>query len=347
MPARKKKKKNPSLLPKRLRYLGTAIFFLVFLLWSGWESLPEPLPSGNTPPLLYSNHSNDDLRALYLQAIGEAQKSIDLWIYSLSDAKIIRALKEKAESGVRVTVTHDMSTPQFGFDKLGTSIHQVEPHYSGLMHRKILVVDGEKIWIGSANFTTQSLRMDGNLVVGIASPALGKALINQSAVRDFLIADQRVEYWSLPEDKEEALKRLVSLIDSAKKTVRVAMFTLTHPTLVDAMVRAQERQVFVEVAIDGGQAHGVCEKSVSTLLQNKVPLWIFETGNLLHYKCACIDDRILITGSANWTKAAFTKNGDCFLIIHDLRPEQIQKVRQIWKSIHALSSENETIPLAA
>ena len=42
---------------------------------------------------------------------------------------------------------------------------------------------------------------------------------------------------------------------------------------------------------------------------------------------------ILEIGSANWTKAAFKQNDDCFLIIHDLADEQRQSMQKLWRTI--------------
>lgn len=331
---------------KFFRWAGALAVVLCFLIWSGFQSYPFPIPSGNEPPILYSNQCDDDLRGLYVQAINEAKDSIFLRIYSLTDSRIIRALREKADSGVKIVVIHDGSTPPFGFKKLGRKVHCMEGTCKGLMHQKILIVDKEKIWLGSANFTTQSLRMDGNLVIGLSAPALAESIIKRSEnhLREFIIAGQRIEYWSLPEDKEEGLERLISLIDTAQKTIRVAMFTWTHPDLTDAIIRAHKRKVRVEVVMDAGQAQGVSEKWFKALKKAHVSVKMNETSDLLHHKFAYIDGKLLVNGSANWTKAAFSKNDDCFLILHDLNEQQVKKMEKLWHAIRSTSIPHEKSP---
>lgn len=320
------------------------LLLIFFLIWSGLQSLPTPIPSGDASPLIFGNQADDDLRKMYVEAIGEAKESIYLCMYSLSDSKVIRALKDKADEGVSVTVVHDPSTPQYGYQKLGEKIRNIERNGSGLMHQKILIVDKEKIWLGSANFTTQSLRMDGNLVVALGSSALAQTIIERNPIHphEFSIGGQRVEFWSLPEDKVDGLERVISLIDTAEKTLRVAMFTWTHPDLTSAVIRAHKRNVSVEVVMDAGQAQGVCEKCFKELKKAGVLVKTNQDSNLLHYKFAYIDSKILINGSANWTKAAFSKNDDCFLVLHHLNEDQIKKMEQVWHAIRATSFHEKT-----
>ena len=55
------------------------------------------------------------------------------------------------------------------------------------MHRKVLLVDGEEVWLGSANMTRDSLRMHGNLMVGIKDPAVGNSWKKISSVLQELL----------------------------------------------------------------------------------------------------------------------------------------------------------------
>ncbi len=210
------------------------------------------------------------------------------------------------------------------------------------MHRKLLIIDDEKIWLGSANFTRDSLKSHDNLVLAFSCPPLAQKLsqLQLPFQRVWMVGNQKVEYWSLPEDKPEALERILNLIHETKKTLRVAMFTWTHPALTDAVIKASLRGVKVEVVMDAGQACGVCKKWMTQLITAHVPLRFNQGSPMFHYKFALFDQKILAAGSANWTKAAFTKNEECFLILHDLTQEQSDRMDKLWKVIRAKSSED-------
>ncbi len=298
----------------------------------------KPIPSSNEPIQLYASVCHDNLQKIYLNAIEGAQESIYLVMYSLSDDKVIKALNKKAQKGVAITVVHDTSTPQKGYERL-VSIKRVPIVMSGLMHQKILVVDNERIWIGSANFTTDSLRLHDNLVARVTSPELSQNILAEDPTQKFKIGGQLLEFYNLPKDKKKGLARLIDLIDHAEHSVRVAMYTWTHPDLTEAVIRAHNRGVTVEIILDRGQANGVGRKATKALVDAGVAVWLSSGQKLLHHKCFWLDENILINGSTNWTRAAFTKNKDCFFILHDLTEDQKDKMRTLWKRTRILSKK--------
>lgn len=296
----------------------------------------RPLQSSGAEIQLFSSICQDDLRKTYLQAIQEAEKSIYLIMYSLTDNKIIQALNQKANEGIEITVLHDTSTVQTGYQKL-KSINLIPVKMNGLMHQKILIIDEKNVWIGSANFTTESLRLHDNLVAKLESPELAQTIIENISHHRFIIGDQLVEFWMLPRDKVESYIRLIDLIDGATRSLRIAMYTWTHPEITEAIIRAYRRGVVVEIILDQGQAQGVGTKALHTLQHAEVPVWLSNGQKLLHHKCLWIDDQILVNGSTNWTKAAFTRNCDCFFILYDLSPEQREKLSRMWWRTRATS----------
>lgn len=306
---------------------------LAFFLWSGIHSLPPPLPVENQPPLLYASQCNDDLRKVFLSAIDDAKESIYLVIYSLTDEKILSALHKKASEGVAVIIVYDPSTPKIHIKRRELPIKIIPWKGSGLMHEKILVVDQKQVWVGSANMTTESLRLHDNNIVALSSSALAKAVEKREHL-DLIMGGQRVEFWILPEEKKEALNKLISLIRVAKTSLKVAMFSWTHPQITKAVIEAHMRGVAVEAVIDHGQGTGASAETVEELLLSGIPVGLSQT-ELLHHKWALVDDKILITGSANWTRAAFSKNEECFLVIHDLTETQRKKVNSLWHAIRA------------
>lgn len=341
-PRRKKRAKNRQ--PITLaRLLVTVLIGLFFFYLTENHELEEIQPG--EPPLLYSNVCQDNLEKVFLEAIQSANKSILLIIYSLSDPKLIQALNQQATKGVVIKVIHDTSTPSLGFRKLSSSIAVEGIKRTGLMHQKILVVDREKVWMGSANMTSESLRVHDNLVVGLINNQLARSIEAGESFKTLSVGGQRVEYWDLPQKAKAGLLRLVEVLDGAKSSIRVAMFTWTHSELTAAILRAHQRGVRVEIILDYGQAQGVCQQTLDTFIQAGVDVSLSSGVGLLHHKFAWIDEELLVNGSANWTVAAFSRNRDCFLILHGLTPVQNEKMRMLWKKTRVLS--NTLLDLAA
>ncbi len=334
MKRKKSTKKNLTL----FRFLLSSLFLLM-LFWGGKEGFSSPeIVSSDQPITLHATQCQDDLRKLFLDAIADAKRSIFVVIYALNDDKLIRALNKRAKEGIEISVYHDPSTSQKGFQRLKSPIQVIPIQVAGLAHQKILITDEEKVWIGSANWTPDSLRVHANLVVGIQSKNLAQIIFHPELYNRLKLNDQNLEFWHSPERGREGLARLLSLIEGAQKTIRVAMYTWTHPELTQAIIHAHKRGVHVEVVMDNSSAQGVSKKAFQALYRGGIAVFASSGYELLHHKFAWIDDHILVHGSTNWTRSAFARNHDCFIVLDPLSNEQVVKMRRLWKAIYATRS---------
>lgn len=302
--------------------------------------LPEP----GEPAGLYANQTRDNLRDVYVNAIEQARQSVLMIVYSLSDTQVIAALNRKSEQGLDVHVICDARASPYADRKLGTKVHLMRRFGDGLMHLKILVVDGKEVLLGSANMTGESLRMHGNLVMALESPDIA-AMVKEKAKgmeaygkslpiphQQFTVGSQEIELWFLPDNHGASLK-IKDLIRSAQKTIRVAMFTFTREDFAKAMIDAAKRGVDVQVTVDRSSSQGASKKIVELLQKNGIPVTFNKGAGLLHHKFLYIDGTTLVNGSANWTKAAFTANDDCFMIMYHLTAKQSKRMDELWEAI--------------
>ncbi len=335
MPASPKKispyvKKTP---PRGVFYF-LGILLAISLLYVTFESISPHLPQPNEPPRFYSKQRQRDLRLTLLEAIDRATKSIHLVMFGLSDPSILSLLEKKTKSGVEVNVYYDPK----GSPKLDLLLENAHPiTKSGLMHQKILVIDHKLVFIGSANMTPSSLRMHDNLMIGLISPEIARFLEEKTPLHSGSIKTslhkQEIEIWLLPDIQDQALTQLQKKIRSAKHSLRIALFTCTHPTLIEEIIRAHERNVDVSVIIDMHSSLGASAKGMKQLQEARIPIFISQGIQLMHHKFVWIDETTLCTGSANWTKSAFQKNNDCLLTIHELTTEQKTFMKNLWKQL--------------
>jgi phosphatidylserine/phosphatidylglycerophosphate/cardiolipin synthase-like enzyme len=259
-------------------------------------------------------------------------------MFGLSDRAILSALYKKIEKEIPTKIYYDTGGSARIYKTLqGADIHPIKE--AGLMHQKIVVIDDSLVFIGSANMTSASLRMHDNLVVGFTSSAVAKFVKEHepftSGYLRSRVGGQEIELWLLPDPRGHALTELKKNIRSAKQSIRVALFTFTHPALVDELIDAHRRGVHVTVVIDMHSGMGASSKTVEKLQKANVPILLSQGVQLLHHKFIYIDEKILVSGSANWTKAAFYKNADCILTLHNLNKEQRKFMNSLWKSISA------------
>jgi phosphatidylserine/phosphatidylglycerophosphate/cardiolipin synthase-like enzyme len=299
--------------------------------WFIYAATTPDLPSQKNRIIFYSNQRRQDLYLVLREAFKKAFRSIHLTMYALTDTKMIETLQIQAASGVDVQVFYDPSAAE---QKLPPPIQSTPVKSRGLMHRKIALIDDAIVFLGSANMTTSSLSLHDNLTCGLYHPGLSHYLKAPSAPSfPFEIQGQPALLWLLPDKSGTALKNLLSQIGSAKKSLSIAMFTLTHPVLVEAVIQAHRRGVEVTIATDYYAGRGAGQKAIKSLKEAGVKIVLSQGVQLLHHKWAYIDRQTVILGSTNWTKAAFTKNQDCLLFLFELAKDQQKYLDALWKTI--------------
>lgn len=333
-----KKKPAPKFLPpskKKSPFFFLSLFAL-FCIWLVWNALNPTLPSSEDPPRLYSNQCKQDLSLVLLESLRRSTRSIYLVMFGLNDPAILRLLHEKSKQGVDVLIHYD--------SKGSPNLHQVLPYcrthpiyQTGFMHHKIVILDDNTVFLGSANMTTHSLRMHDNLVIGMQHQKIASFLKEQTPQGQghlhTLIGGQEIDLWVLPDPKGHALYELKKQIRSARRSIRAALFTFTHPVLLDELIAAHHRGIDVTLVIDMHSGLGASAKNVAGLKKAGIRV-LFSGGiQLMHHKFVYIDEKILIAGSANWTKAAFAHNGDCIVMLHPLILEQKTFMNHLWKRI--------------
>lgn len=153
-----------------------------------WEEL-NYVPKD--PDLVVSPNNS---RKKILQLIDSAKKYLTVQVEFLSDPEVAQHLGAKAKAGVDVTVmcTYFEPDPVTGRDTVGETtkllkdvgVEKVRFAKSIKMHAKMVIADGERAYVGSENFTTNSL--DNNREVGIIlQDKVAIATIAKTAAKDW------------------------------------------------------------------------------------------------------------------------------------------------------------------
>ena len=110
---------------------------------------------------------------------------------------------------------------------------------------------------------------------------------------------------------------VIGLFNEAKKTVQVAIYSLTEPNIVDAMIAAHNRGVTLGVVADATESKNAKQAAmIQKLVQAgiDVRLAVRQTA-LMHNKVGIFDGRTVCTGSFNWTTNAEKHNDENLLVL--------------------------------
>ncbi len=275
--------------------------------------------------LLHATEIGSDLKYVILKAISKAKTSISLSSYGFSDPELDRLLQAKAQENLSITLIYDHTLPPPSI--LGENVSFIEDKKSGLMHRKIVVIDGKTLFLGSTNATESSYKLHYNHMIQMDDENLALAVMDH---KPYETSDYR--FFPLPGQKKEALLMLTNLIEKAEKRIYLAIFTLTHKSLIDKIIEAHHRGVEVQIVMDQQMARGVSIKATNEFTKHGLPINQQRGSSLLHHKCALIDNHFVL-GSANWSKSGFERNREYLIVFENLGKTDLSQVEQFFNSV--------------
>jgi len=221
-----------------------------------------------------------------------------------------------------------------------------------IMHNKFFVFDDEYVWTGSANISdTGTGGYNANVVAVIQSNYIAqnyliefeqmysegsfhrdKAKLKKAEIKT-IINGQEVEVFFSPQGYA-MYRGVIPALRSAKESIDVAIFFLTHKNVSRELVAASNRGVKVRVILDATGANNEYSKH-NYLRDNGIEVKVENWGGKMHMKSAIIDKKHIILGSMNWTGAGESKNDENTLIIHNAKDAPIYHsfFNLLWMSI--------------
>lgn len=293
-------------------------------------------------PLILGNHdlSYNPLQGSVYELLKNAQSSILILSFTFSDPEVIRIVNQKASEGIDVQLIIDRDHLSGLSGQLHPSIHiGTRAQGEGHLHHKILIVDREYIWLGSANFTHSAFTSTKNLAIGFFSPEIGVQLYQEalnivsSSPRistnplSCSYGNQLLELYVLPHNAPEAPRltetmmnemgkqKLISLIDNAKHHIKISVDVWTYKDASRAIIHAMQRGVQVDVVVGNTK-----DEAVKMMIQSGIRV---KQGKNLHHKFMLVDHETLLNGSPNWSMNAFSRSDESFIILYNLSKEQL------------------------
>ena len=131
--------------------------------------------------------------------------------------------------------------------------------------------------------------------------------------------------------QDDCSSRLIGLINQAKESIFVEIYTFTDKDIADALISARKRGINVRVLFDKNQAS--IKPSLDEYLENSGISIKYDTGGIMHNKVMIIDGSIVGTGSFNYTLSANKRNNENIVIIRDKKTAKtyIEEFNRLWE----------------
>jgi phosphatidylserine/phosphatidylglycerophosphate/cardiolipin synthase-like enzyme len=312
----------------------------------GSTELPAGMPSwlsvyfsDPNPP----DQVNSGIDRFVTPVLKDAKKTIDVTSFDLNLPSVVNALVDAKKRGVAVRVVTDETNGTQTLkasdspsgeqeDTLKTFSDAGIPvvdggRSNGLMHNKIIIVDGATLFMGSWNMSYNDTFRNNNNLLKITDKTL---IANYQAKFNELFVDKRfgtkakvgaqtqqltidgtpvANYFS-PVDK--VVDKLVAQMNGAQHSIKFMMFTFTQKDITNAMIARSKAGVKVEGVIEN---RGASQGSAPTFYCANISAKLDGNKYTMHHKVVIIDDKTVITGSFNFTQTANDANDDNVLVI--------------------------------
>ena len=199
------------------------------------------------------------------------------------------------------------------------------------MHNKFCIIDNGLVLTGSMNPTNNGANLNNNNLIIINSKYLAENYENEfdELWNGIYASGNKVKYpkidtnigqienYFCPEDcQEKGVNKILSLVREANKSVKVAIFSFTHEELADELVKADIKGLNVEVLVERRQRN-VQNSQYERLKGFGIDIKVDGNKNNMHNKFIVIDEKIVITGSPNFSFSGYNRNDENMLIIYN------------------------------
>ena len=125
-----------------------------------------------------------------------------------------------------------------------------------------------------------------------------------------------IDVYYAPEDLPG--DRLVALYEQARRYIYVAVYGMTFPPAVNALVKAKKRGLDVRIVTDREKAKDPKQAmALETLRLAGIPIRVNVHDGLMHLKQVVLDDEVNASGSMNHTTSGHRYNDERLDVITD------------------------------
>ena len=322
-----------------------------------------------TDPVNVNDPANwqSSIEGRLIDKINAAQTSIHIASFEFDLTPVAEALIAAKQRGVDVRwvtddesglgVDEDPGHGQFAMlQQAGIEVRSDDR--AALMHNKFWIFDGKILWTGSTNITESGIFKQDNNTIVIHSTELatiyerefqemwdgqfGPKSPSQLAQQSIVVNGTPIQVIFTSEDPaiEQAI---VPALNSATKSIRFLAFSFTDFPMAEAMINR---------AKSGVNVAGVFEKvgsdtdasELKTLFCANIPVRRDGNSAFMHNKVIVVDERLVITGSLNYSTNAEESNDENVIVIDnpDIAKLYLQDFDKVWSL--ATDPEPEKFP---
>ena len=191
------------------------------------------------------------------------------------------------------------------------------------MHNKFCVFDEQYVLTGSWNPTSRGTNFNDNYILFVDSKKLAQSFMDEYdhlknrslEVRPLNVhfKESTLALYFCPQ--HQCQKQVLQALSLAKYSVKILAFTFTDKEIAEQLLYLSRKNVSVEIIYE--KTRITKYSTIHSFRDSNINILLDVNPYTMHEKMIIIDDRVVILGSYNPTKAATLKNDENILIIRD------------------------------
>ncbi|MBN2056338.1 hypothetical protein JW905_15555 [bacterium] len=329
---------------------GTMLAVCGLMIW--WCGAAADFPEGINVFFNDASHSDGAaLKASVLDMFDEARESIDVCVYHFDYRTYLDALCAAAQrigvENVRVIVDHDYADEALAvLEPCGIEVRDDAdgPDPSGrIVHDKFIIIDGQSLWNGSANFTAHGITSQNNNAVRIDNAAIAMCYKQEfeemwagrfgaekapHEEHDFTVGGAQISCYFSPSPAGEVEAAILAEIEAARRDITFSIYYYTLRSVSDALLGAISHYNVSVIGVMDQEGADSYSSEFTYLKNNGIAIRKHNEpcphADLLHHKFMVLDrvalsyEPVVITGSSNWTRSGCVDSHDeNIMIIHN------------------------------
>ena len=144
------------------------------------------------------------------------------------------------------------------------------------------------------------------------------------------VSGTQVEVYFSPDDG--TMERVIDLVEEAQQSVIFMAFSFTDDDLAAAIIEKAGSGLNVTGVLEKSQALSNKGGEYENLLKNGIAVRLDGNPASMHHKVIIIDDKVVVTGSYNFSNSAKTRNDENTLIIHNpgIAAQFMEEFERVW-----------------
>ncbi len=261
----------------------------------------------------------DDGKGPLLTAIAQAKSSVALATYGFTDTHLMQALAQAQNTGKNVRVLlepHPYKIEDENHQAIQFLQHaQVPLHMPGsqfhFLHQKTLVLDRNRTFVMTFNFTHSSFNRERNFALLIIDPAMVQEIqrvFDADWEQKKVVVQQPNLVWS----PDNSRKKIMALIQQAQSEIKIYTQNIEDYEMIGALANAARAHVKVQILLSTAPI----KKRLQYLTRAGVEVHLSH-GSYIHAKVIMVDQKKAMLGSINLTKTSLDENRELSVITED------------------------------